>query len=104
MSTFQRCDICGEIVEKVGKVKYMDENGNLINTYDVCTDCLMRKPQNDLKTEKIKIGFWIPSEGYTPNSPKFYQCSVCKGFALETGFGYMLKSNFCPHYGARMAE
>ena len=104
MSTFQRCDICGEIVEKVGKVKYMDENGNLINTYDVCTDCLMEKPQNDLKTEEIRIRFWMPSEGYTPNSPKFYQCSVCKGFVLETGFGYMLKSNFCPHCGARMTE
>lgn len=43
----------------------------------MCTDCLMKKPQNDLKIEEIKIGFWIPSEGYARNSPPFYQCSVC---------------------------
>lgn len=104
MSKFQKCDICGEIVEKVGKAKYIDEDGNVLNTYDLCENCLQKRPQNDTKIEDIKIGFWIPSEGYTHNSPKFYQCSVCKGFALETGFGYMLKSNFCPHCGARMTE
>ena len=104
MSTFQRCDICGEIVVTAGKARYIDENGNLINTYDVCIDCLMKKPQNDLKIEEIKIGFWIPSEGYTRNSPPFYQCSVCGRQALQDGYNNTLKSIFCPHCGARMAE
>lgn len=45
MSTFQRCDICGEIVEKVGKAKYIDEDGNVLNTYDLCENCLQKRPQ-----------------------------------------------------------